>query len=191
MVSKKNFKATASKVSSKTDLAASSRTQVANKSSVLHSAFSPSRLQLHWFASVIQGLDSQHLRVHDTATGRLCCHHAITSKETISCLDWGFYGKSHGDGQVPSKKRKRNGVVNGSELEKGSDVVIAYGTSDSEIKIFSPAKGKIVEALDGVHTQGIKDFKFSNGGGKRPEGWSVGGDGKLVQWDIRKGTSIR
>jgi U3 small nucleolar RNA-associated protein 5 len=191
MVSKKNFKATASKVSSKTDLAASSRTQVANKSSVLQTAFSPSWLQLHWFASVIKGLDSQHLRIHDTATGRLCCHHAITSKGTVSCLDWGSYRQSYGDGQAPSKKRKRDGLVNGSELGKGTDVVIAYGTSDSEIKIFSPAQARIVGALGGVHTQGIKDFKFSNDRGKCPEGWSVGGDGKLVQWDVRKGTSIR
>ena len=191
MVSKKHSKATVSKISSKADLAASSKTQVANTSSLLLSAFSPSRYDLHWFASVIQGFDSQHLRIHDTVTGRLCCDHAITSKSAITCLHWGSYGKSQSGNGAPNKKRKRDGLVNGLGLENGTDVVLAYGTSDSEIKLYSPAKAEIVGVLEGVHTQGIKVFRFSSGEGNRAEGWSVGGDGKLVQWDIRKGTSIR
>ncbi len=192
MVSKKHSRHTASKISSKAEFAASSRTEVANKSSILQSAFPPSRFQLHWFASVIQGLDSQHLRIHDTATGRLCCDHPIASNATISCLDWGLYDISHRDQGVPRKKRKRGGLVNGSESEKGTDVVLAYGTSDSEVKFYSPAKAELVGALEGMHTQGIKVFRFSGGGGGgRLEGWSVGGDGKLIQWDLRTSASIR
>lgn len=191
MVSKKHSKATASKISSKADLAASSKTQVANKSSLLLSVFSPSQYELRWFASVIQVFDSQHLRIHDTATGRLCCDHAITSKATITCLHWGSYGKTQSGREVSSKKRKRDSLVNGLGQEKGADVVLAYGTSDSEIKFYSPAKAAIVASLDGIHTQGIKVFRFSSGEGKPAQGWSVGGDGKLVQWDIWKGTSIR
>lgn len=191
MVSKKHAKATASKISSTADLAASSNTQVAKKSSLLLSAFSPSRYELHWFASVIQVFDSQHLRIHDSATGRLCCDHAITSKAAITCLHWGSLGKGPSGKEVPSKKRKRDSLVNGLGREKGTDVVLAYGTSDSEIKFYSPAKAAIVGALEGVHTQGIKVFRFSSRDGKPAQGWSVGGDGKLVQWDIQKGTTIR
>lgn len=135
--------------------------------------------------------DSQHLRIHDTVTGRLCCDHAITSGATITCLHWGSYGKSQSGGETSSKKRKRNSLVNGLGREKGTDVVLAYGTSHSEIKFYSPAKAGVVGALGGVHTQGIKVFRFSTVEGKPAEGWSVGGDGKLVQWDIRTGASIR
>lgn len=191
MVSKKHSRATASKISSQADLAASSKTQVANNSSLLLSAFSPSRYELHWFASVIPLFDSHHLRIHDSATGRLCCDHAITSKTTITCLHWGSYGKGHGGVEPPSRKRKRDGLVNGRGPEKGTDVVLAYGTSDSEIKFYSPARSQIVGSLKGIHTQGIKVFRFSSGEGKRAEGWSIGGDGKLVQWDLHKGSSIR
>ena len=191
MVRNKRSKAIASKISSTADLAASSNTQVAKKSSLLQTAFPPSHYELHWFASVIQVFDSQHLRIHDSATGRLCCDHAITSGATITCLDWGSFGKGQSGKEVPSKKRKRDTVVNGLEREKKTDVVLAYGTSDSEIKFYSPAKAGIVGALEGVHTQGIKVFRFSSGQGKPAQGWSVGGDGKLVQWDIQKGSPIR
>lgn len=85
------------------------------------------------------------------------------------------------------KKRKRNHEVNG---EAGGDVVVAFGTSDSEIHMFSLAEDKVVGKLHGAHTQGIRDFKFTNGK-DAAEGWSLGGDGKLAQWDLRTGTSTR
>lgn len=188
---KKHSTAAASKISSTAGLAASSNTQVAKNSSLLLSAFPPARYELHWFASVIQVFDSQHVRIHHSSTGLLCCDHKITSKATITCLHWGSLGKSQSGREVPSKKRKRDAEVNGLGREKGTDVVLAYGTSESEIKFFSPAKARIVGALEGVHTQGIKVFRFSSGEGKPAQGWSVGGDGQLVQWDIQKGTAIR
>lgn len=191
MVSKKHPKATASKISSKADLATSSKTLVASKSSILQSAFTPSRYQLPWFASVIQAIGVQHLRIHDTATGCLRCHLSTPSKTTITCLDWGSYGNSHSGKEPPSKKRKRDGVVNGAGSDKRTDVVVAYGTNTSEIKFYSPAKAEIVGALEGIHTQGIRVFRFFHPEGKPAEGWSIGGDGKLVQWDLRKGVSVR
>ncbi len=78
---------------------------------------------------------------------------------------------------------------NGSNSNPG-DVVLAFGTSDSEINLFSTTSAKIVGVLKGAHTKGIRDFKFTDGG-RSQEGWSVGGDGKLVQWNLLKGTSIR
>lgn len=184
---------TASKISSSSAPAASSTTLTAHKSSILHSRFSPSRFQTPLFASVIQGLDSQHLRFHDTRTARLQCEHAIQSKATVTCLDWGYYGKIHRDQdfELLRKKRKREDLVNGKSSDVVTeDVVLAFGTSDSEINMFSPARAKIVGVLKGAHTQGIRDFKFTDGG-RGQEGWSIGGEGKLIQWNLLKGTSIR
>ena len=193
MVSKKSSRGAASKVSSSKTPASSSATQTAIKSSLIKSLFSPSRYQLSLFASIIQGLDSQHLRVHDANTGKLQCEHAIGSKATINCLDWGYYGKihRHQHGRESSKKRKRKNETNSHDLEASArDIVLAVGMSDSEIHIYSVTKAKIVRTLTGAHTQGIKDFKFADGG-RSQDGWSIGGDGKLIQWDLLKGTILR
>ena len=68
--------------------------------------------------------------------------------------------------------------------------VVAFGTSGSEIQMFSPSEAKVVRVLKGGHSQGVRDFKF-----KHPESsveaWSLGGDGKLVQWNLRDGVNIR
>ncbi|CEJ62369.1 hypothetical protein PMG11_10870 [Penicillium brasilianum] len=160
-----------------------------SKSSILRAAFSPSEYQLALFASVIQGLDAQHLRIHDVNTGRLQCEHALGPKETVTSLDWGYFGGKNRD---PSKKkRKRGSDVNGAVegLDQG-DVVVAIGTSSSDIRMFSPSEDKIVGTLTGAHDKGIKDFKFT---AEKPaqEAWSIGGDNKLVQWDLRTGQSVR
>ncbi|KAJ9324366.1 hypothetical protein DTO027B5_4217 [Paecilomyces variotii] len=193
MGNKKASRPAASKTSSASSPAVSGGTQLGNKSAILRAVFSPSEYQLALFASVIQGLDGQHLRIHDTNTGRLQCDHAAAPKETITSLDWGYY---YGDRQRPreqqsKKKRKRSSGVNGAVdgLDKG-DAVVAFGTSTSDIRMYSPSEDKIVGTLSGGHENGIRDFKFT---AKRPglEGWSIGGDNKLVQWDLRTGQSIR
>jgi U3 small nucleolar RNA-associated protein 5 len=160
-----------------------------SKSSILRAAFSPSEYQLALFASVIQGLDAQHLRIHDVNTGRLQCEHALGPKETVTSLDWGYFGGKNRD--QSKKKRKRGSDVNGAVdgLDQG-DVVVAIGTSSSDIRMFSPSEDKIVGTLTGAHDKGIKDFKFTT---EKPaqEAWSIGGDNKLVQWDLRTGQSVR
>ncbi|MCJ1482641.1 Small subunit (SSU) processome component [Schaereria dolodes] len=189
MVSKKSAKRVPSKVSSATAPATASSTQTNSKSSILHYAFSPSRFQLSLFASVIQGLDAQHLRIHNTSTGKLRCEHTIDPKATITCLDWGYYALKLQDqyGEQPKKKRKRSDRANGLD---GESVVVAIGTSDSEVQMLSPSEAKVLGVLKGVHSHGIRDFKFTNYG-ETAEAWSSGGDGKLIQWNLRKGTSIR
>ena len=190
---KKAPKAVASNVSSVANPAAYSITQSTSKSSILRSSFSPSHFQLSLFASVIQGLDGQHLRIHDTNTGRLRCEHTITSKISITSLDWGYYGENHRDRhhQESKKKRKRSDLVNGDEpKDQARNVVVALGTSDSEVHMFSPAEAKIMGSLRDAHTQGIKDFKFTESG-IHAEGWSIGGDGRLVHWDLKKDTILR
>lgn len=186
MVSSKSARGQPSKVSSSAAAPALFAAQTAQKFTMLRSRFSPSEFQLSLFASVIQGLEGQHLRIHDTVTGRLRCEHAITSKATINCLDWGHYGENHSDRQhqESKKKRKRSEKVNGPP----SDPVVAFGTSDSEVLFFSPSESKIVRVLRGEHTQGIRDFKFVDGG-SNGQGWSVGGDGRIIQWNLRTGRS--
>lgn len=111
----------------------------------------------------------------------------------MTCLDWGYYGENHPDRQHQefNKKRKRNELANGNTSnEKTRSVAIAFGTTASEIQIFSPAEARVLGTLKGAHTQGIRDFKFADHG-LQSEGWSIGGDGKLVQWDLKKGKALR
>ncbi|ODH45444.1 hypothetical protein ACO22_00014 [Paracoccidioides brasiliensis] len=200
MGTKKGSRGPVSKISSTAAPSISPSTLSSNKSSVLRSAFSPSEYQLALFASVIQGLDSQHLRVHEIGTGRLQCEHVVNPREAITSLDWGSYGdslNSRDHHQHMKKKRKRsssgvNGIadVDANASVAVENVVIAFGTSSSDIRMYSPAEDRIVGTLSGGHEKGIRDFKFT---AKSPvaEGWSIGGDGKLVQWDLRTGRSTR
>lgn len=187
---KKTSRPPASKTSSAATPAAAGQTFTGNKSSILRAAFAPSEYQLALFASVIQGLDAQHLRIHDTNTGRLQCEHVLAPKETITSLDWGYYPGRQKD-QQSKKKRKRpsdvNGAGDGSDL---GDVVIAFGTSSSDVRMYSPAENKIVGTLANGHEKGVRDFKFTAGRSSQ-EGWSIGGDNKLVQWDLRTGQNQR
>ncbi|KAK2797156.1 Small subunit (SSU) processome component [Onygenales sp. PD_10] len=191
MGTKKGSRGPVSKVSSAAAPSASPSTTSlsANKSSVLRSAFSPSQYQLALFASVIQGLDAQHLRVHDVGSARLQCEHAVNPRESITSLDWGYYGDRDRD-QHMKKKRKRSSGVNGVVEGGEGEVVVAFGTSSSEIRMYSPAEDKIVGTLAGGHEKGIRDFRFTVKN-EAKEGWSIGGDGKLVQWDLKAGRSIR
>ncbi|KKK14723.1 hypothetical protein P175DRAFT_0427038 [Aspergillus ochraceoroseus IBT 24754] len=189
---KKNSQKPASKTSSSASLAVSDLTNTGNKSSILKASFAPSDYQLALFASVIQGLDGQHLRIHDTNTGRLQCEYVLGPKELVTSLDWGYYaGRQKDREQQLKKKRKRHSDVNGTNdgLDQG-DVVVAFGTSASDIRMYSPAEDKIVGTLTGGHESGIKDFKFSANRSAQ-EGWSIGGDNKLVQWDLVTGQRTR
>lgn len=160
----------------------SSISATSQKSSVLKSSFAPSQLQLRLFASVIQSFDSQQLRIHDTTTGRLRCQHETRPGSRITCLDWGYYGAAYRD-QKQNKKRKRG-------QDKTEGAVVAYGTSTSEICMFSPAEAKVIGTLSGGHERTVTDFKFSPSTDYR-EGWSIGEDQKLIQWDLSKNQAIR
>lgn len=191
---KKSSRSTAPSKPSAESPAVSGATYTGNKSSILRALFSPLEYQLALFASVIQGLDAQHVRIHDTTTGRLQCEHALGPKEIVTSLDWGYYAgrQKTADGQS-KKKRKRNSGVNGAGAADGldqTDIVVGFGTSASDIRMYSPAEDKIVGTLSGAHENGIKDFKFT-ADRLGQEGWSVGGDNRLVQWDLRTGQSVR
>ena len=142
---------------------------------------------------MIQGLDSQYLRIHDTNSSRLRCEHAIGSRASITCLEWGFFEGDSLDRQYQKRNKKRKRIEQSNE-NAGScndrNVALAFGTSDSDIHLYSPVEAKIVGLLKEGHTQGIRDFKFSDEEG-RSVGWSVGGDARLVQWDLKTCRPIR
>ena len=187
MVGKKSTGQAVSKISPASAPALSSTTHLANKSAILCSAFSPSHFQLSLFASVIQGLDSHQIRIHDTITGRLKCEHAIGSRAGITCLSWGYYGTpaTVSSQTLLKKKRKRSEDINGTTDH--DNAVVAIGTTLSEVQFFSPSAGRVAGALTGAHTQGIEDFKFVDDG-TSSVAWSLGGDGKLVRWNLRNGS---
>ena len=192
MGKKKDGPILTSNTSSVANPKSSSTTYTAGNSSILKSSFAPSRYQLSLFASIIQGLDSQHLRIHHTS-GDLRGDHALASRANITCLDWGYYGQHHGEHsqQDPSRKRKRSGQVNGNGPGRhGKDVVVAFGTSESQIQFYSPSEAKIVGELKNGHSNGINDFKFVRDGAN-DEAWSCGGDRLLIQWNLRKGRISR
>ena len=176
-----------SKVSSATAPALSSTTHSASRSAILCSAFSPSRLQLSLFASVIQGLDSPQIRIHDTITGRLKCEHAIGSRASITCLSWGYYGSSAKGSSQRSSRKKRKRSEDANAITDHDDAVVAIGTTLSQVQFFSPSAGRVVGCLTGAHTQGIEDFKFVDDG-TSSVGWSLGGDGKLIRWNLQDGS---
>ncbi|KAM5441967.1 Small subunit (SSU) processome component [Microsporum ferrugineum] len=190
---KKSSSRAVSKISSTATPSTASATVTVKKSSIIRSAFSPSEFQLALFASVIQGLDAHHIRIHNTSSGRLQCEHAVNPKESVTSLDWGYYGEALRGDQPMKKRRKRHSGVNGAAAGTGDDagaIVVAFGTNTSEIRMYCPAEDKVTGVLAGGHEKGIRDFKFTP---KKPaqEGWSIGGDGKLVQWNLRKGNVIR
>ncbi|GBF61821.1 U3 small nucleolar RNA-associated protein [Trichophyton mentagrophytes] len=190
---KKSSSRAVSRVSSAAAPSAASATVTVKKSSIIRSAFSPSEFQLALFASVIQGLDAHHIRIHSASSGRLQCEHAVNPKESVTSLDWGYYGEASRGDQPMKKRRKRHSGANGIAAETEDDagaIVVAFGTNTSEIRMYCPSEDKVTGVLTGGHEKGIRDFKFTP---KKPaqEGWSIGGDGKLVQWNLRKGSIVR
>lgn len=179
-MSRKSSATVTSKVSASSAL---TKTPNANKPSILKSAFAPSYLQLHLFASVIQSFNSQLLRIHDTTNNHLRQQHSIQHGTNITCLDWGYYGPGYREGRSSSKKKRKR---DGSAQE---NVVVAYGTSQAEICMYSPTEGKLVGTLKGGHEKDIRDFKFLEHDGL--QAWSIGGDGKLVHWDLMNDRPVR
>ena len=187
MGNKKPTKHVTSTTSAAANPAASSKTHIPNQSSILRSSFAPSSFGVPLFASTIQGFDSQRLRIHDTTSGRLRCEHSVTPQTVITCLDWGYFGESRANQQqqVERKKRKRSSQLNG--VTSAKNIVLAYGTNLSEIQIYSPTESKVLGVLKDGHSGGIRDFKFQDEGRERRV-YSVGGDGKMVQWDLNNQT---
>ena len=110
----------------------------------------------------------------------------------MNSLNWGYYGQSDDDRHHAERRRKRKRAESNfgyDPNEMSGEVALAFGTSDSQIQFLS-LDGKIIGTLQGAHTLGVRDFKFEDLG-KSGKGWSVGGDGKIMQWDLHEGKCIK
>lgn len=170
-----------SKISSASALTTTSTSTISNKSSILKSSFAPSHLQLRLFASVIQSFDSQQLRIHDVSSGRLRQQHKVSGSD-VTCLDWGYYGAAYRENRSSGKKKRKR-------ANEQENAVVAYGTSSGDVCMFSPSQGSVVGTLKAGHDREVKDFRFV------PEdnlqAWSIGSEGRMVQWDLRNDKAIR
>ena len=178
-------------VSSGTSLPPTSAAKKVAPSSVLHAAFAPSSFQLSLFASVIQSLDADRLRIHDTVSGALRCEYT-PQRIKITCLDWGCYGPRHDDGGKSRKKRRKlEQQMNGDATSHGGDdMVVALGTDRAEVELYSPAEVKVIATLRDGHAQGIVNIRFQNHG-QSSRAWSLGGDERLVEWDVMQRSILR
>lgn len=154
---------------------------------LLTSSFSPSSLHLSLFASTILGLDSQRLRIHDTSTSRLRWEVVLDKGIAINSLTWGTIPPLLEDQKKHRKKRKR---TVGDEGGMSPTVAIAVATSVGNIVLYSPTEGGVLGVLEGAHLGEVRQFVFSDSG-IEGRGWSVGADGKLVEWDLRRKLTMR
>ncbi|KAF8454507.1 WD40-repeat-containing domain protein [Terfezia claveryi] len=162
----------------------------ATSSTILSSSFSPSHLRLSLFASMVFGLDAQRLRIHDTTTGRLRCEHVFDKGAVCNSIAWSILPAVDlkDDGKTKKKKRKRMSTSMGDSSEHDGTAVLALGMNKGNILLYSPTEGTLVGSLDAAHTGEVTSFKFSDSPGR---GWSCGTDGKLVEWDLRRKTTLR
>ena len=106
-------------------------------------------------------------------------------------MTWGKHEREFEDRQRAVKKRKRDSQVNGgTACEWSLESAVAFGTSDSNIYLYSPSAAKIIGVLEDGHTQGVRDFQFTLDG-EDGDGWSIGGDAQAVQWDLKTGRRLR
>ena len=179
-----------SNVSSSSKPASTQQSYGAHKSSILRSSFCPSRLQLYLFASVIRDIEAEQIRIHDTQTRQLKCHHSAGPAASVTCIDWGYYGAGRKNSPSQASSKKRRKLEPDSSTAAGPDITLAYGTSSSDIRLISLTDGNRLGTLEGGHTHGIRDFKFV-GDGVDGRCWSLGGDSRLVQWDFESKSQIR
>ncbi|KAK6345436.1 Small subunit (SSU) processome component [Orbilia javanica] len=168
-------------------------TSISTASPILKSAFSPSWSKLSLFSSVLRGLDAHRLRCHDITSGRLQCEHIFEKSVEINSLSWGSLVEAESDRK--KKKRKRasdaDAVVDDDEdaQQNAGEVVVAATGSNGKVYLYSPVQAEIVKTLDGGHIGPVTDFQFVEST-KGVRAWSCGGN-RLVEWDVKKGSSIR
>lgn len=123
------------------------------------------------FAAATTAIGQNVIRIYDTdrpiqGPQEVRTEIRLKRGEEVSCLRWtGYVGK----------KRKRTNTA--GEL--------AVGMSSGRIYIIEQASGEILRTLEG-HTAPVHGWTVDE-----DRGWSCGGDGKLVCWDVQTGSCLR
>ncbi|CAI2181067.1 2791_t:CDS:10 [Funneliformis geosporum] len=144
-----------------------------------------------FFALVTPGVDRHRMRIFDTHTGKVNNDFFSEVEEKFNCLTWGklyerdLNGKvvsrmRHvhcGDADTPSPNKKKKPLPKSKQSIK----VVALGSQNGTIVIYSTIHGSAIKTLSGSHTSPVNDFVFTKDG-KR--GYSCGEDMKIVEWDI-------
>lgn len=156
----------------KQSFAKDSRTSHSSDSSI--SSFHPA---LPLFASAILSLDSWHIRVIDPNTSSSRNDYTLESGLTCRCLAWGTV--SHSRNSEKSKKKRKID-------QRAEEGILAAGTSDGSIHIYSPSEDDKVVKLDGGHTGEVTSLCFTDS-----SIWSAGTDGKAIEWDINTHTILQ
>ncbi|ODQ50659.1 NUC189-domain-containing protein [Saitoella complicata NRRL Y-17804] len=155
-----------------------SKTDVSNTrlSSVLVTAFSVTH---PLFASAVLALDAHHVRIVDTNSSVLRNEYVLPKSVTCKCLAWGL---DRSDSTKSTKKRKTSLAAEG-----GEKAWLAIGQSNGEVVLYSPSNASVQKTLSGAHVGDVTGFAFAEDGRR---GWSVGADGKVVEWDLESGKSV-
>lgn len=146
------------------------------------SAFSPASFRLSLFASVVLGLDAYRLRIHDTNTGRLRSEHVFEAGVRVNSVSW--VALASAQDRKSSKKRRRK--ADGGDVEE-KNAAVAVTTNKGSVILYSATEGTVAGVLEGAHVGEVVAFEAEKGG----NAWSVGVDGKLVEWDLVKKVALR
>ncbi|CAG8648443.1 4605_t:CDS:10 [Funneliformis caledonium] len=144
-----------------------------------------------FFALVTPGVDRHRMRIFDTHTGKVNNDFFSEAEEKFNCLTWGklyerdLNGKvvsrmrhvNCGDADTPSPNKKKKPLPKNKQSIK----VVALGSQNGTIVIYSTIHGSAIKTLSGSHTSPVNDFVFTKDG-KR--GYSCGEDMNIVEWDI-------
>ncbi|ANB12903.1 Utp5p [Sugiyamaella lignohabitans] len=135
-------------------------------------------------ASVIPSLDIHKLRIHNVSAssneGSQISEHSFDRGVTVQCLKWISLSKNQ-----PKKKRKRvSGVDNSTNSLE--DSLVALGTNNGSILLFSPATGSVVNTLTGGHSLPITGLSTSS-----TLLLSCDSNGTICEWNINKKSLLR
>ncbi|KAG5646070.1 hypothetical protein DXG03_004493 [Asterophora parasitica] len=159
------------------------------------SSFSPNG---NHFAFLSLAVDKHHLRVYSTITGQSVAEHTIDSTR-VSALVWCAFDPSEGEsastnGEAsPSKKkrRKRDSLPVGEEMEIKTIEVVVLGLSDGTVLFFSPNHGRVLRTLSHPSsTAEILSVVVIENSDKTSTVWTSGADGAVRLWNAQKNEMI-
>ncbi|KAL0088401.1 WD40-repeat-containing domain protein [Phycomyces blakesleeanus] len=157
-------------------------TAAAASAGILLTGFDTSPTADH-FALVTHGIDRHRLRIFNVRSGTVNNDHTGDKKEKFTSLTWGHVRDDGDLGQTTESKanKRRRGLAN---LNK----VVALGTNNGTVVIYSLIHGAIVKRLAGAHTMAILDFILNKNGTK---GYSLAEDNYIVEWDIEQEKEVK